>query len=223
MAKPWKPFFGATANGAQNLATPPYPSARRKSMKFLDPGKKKTSFSDTWWYKGTHVHTGNICDLAEDGLLALGDAHHHDCGVGGKPGPSQKKSQSVLKLGYKMGIILEGYDTWQVLYRDSALTTIAFKWELSWMKVIRSNCMKSASNGFSPFQEQLQRNPWLLCCPRNREMLRQEKRGFPGHPGPTYELKYFRIRQIFGIQFSENNSKPDSRYFLAASCCFLAE
>ena len=45
------------------------------------------------------MHTGNICDLAEDGLLALGDAHHHDGGVRGKPSPSQEQSQSVLKLG----------------------------------------------------------------------------------------------------------------------------
>ena len=49
VANPWKPFF-AGATGAQNLETPPKPSARRKSMKFFDPGKKKTSFSDTYYW-----------------------------------------------------------------------------------------------------------------------------------------------------------------------------
>ena len=46
VAKPWKPFFAATSV-EQNLETPP--SARRKSMKFFDPGKKNTSFSETCW------------------------------------------------------------------------------------------------------------------------------------------------------------------------------
>ena len=75
-----------------------------------------------------------VCDLAEDGLLALGDAHHHDVGVRGKPSPSQEESQSMLKLRNGNYIVLDGdqtANTWQELYKDSALTTIAFKWEVS--------------------------------------------------------------------------------------------
>ena len=51
--------------------------------------------------------------------------------------------------------------------------------------------------GFSPFRERILQNPWLPCCPRSWEMLRQERREFPGHPDPAYELILFNVQSVW--------------------------